>query len=62
VGLSKVAPGNWLFNLSGGGDVRPGGRRVGNGGPVITDMILLRGPERTDDDIISKNLILFILS
>ncbi len=61
MGLSKVTP-ETGFLTSPRADVRPGGKRVGNGGPVITDMILLRGPERTDDDIISKNLILFILS
>lgn len=60
MGLSKVTPGTG-FLTSLGADVRPGGKRVGNGGPVITDMILLRGPERTDD-IISENLILFISS
>ncbi len=61
MGLSKVTPGTG-FLTSLGVNVRPGGKRgVGNGGPIITDMILLRGPERTDD-IISENLILFISS
>ncbi len=58
--MSRVTPGTG-FLTSLGVDVRPGGGRVGNGGPVITDMIPLRGPERTDD-ILSKNLILFISS